>query len=60
MGKVMVVDDAAAVLKVIVRQFVRDGEELAGVAAAPAWSLEGAMSNAVPSFLAGLRSFGSL
>lgn len=46
-------------LLMMVRQFVRDGDELAGVAAAPAWSLEGAVSHAVPSFLAGLRSFGS-
>jgi hypothetical protein len=43
----------------MVRQFVRDGDELAGMTAVPAWSLEGAMSHAVPSFLASLRSVGS-
>lgn len=67
MGKVMVLDDAAAVLKVMateelltmVRQFVRDGDDLAGMTAVPAWSLEGGMSHAVPSLLAGLRSVGS-
>lgn len=46
-------------LLTMVRQFVPDGEEWAGVGAAPAWSVEGAMSEAVPSFFVGLRSSGS-
>jgi hypothetical protein len=89
MGKVMVVDDAAVVLKVMedilesdwamaksqgvadylpkpfsteelltmVRRFVPD-EEWAYVGAAPARSVKGAMSEAVPSFFFGFRPFG--
>jgi CheY-like chemotaxis protein len=44
-------------LLAMVRQFVPD-EELAHVGAAPTWSVKGAISEAVPSFLVGPRPFG--
>jgi twitching motility two-component system response regulator PilH len=46
-------------LLTMVRQFVPDGEEYAGVGAAPACSVTSARSEMVPSFFVGLRSLGS-
>jgi DNA-binding response OmpR family regulator len=46
-------------LLTMVRQFIPDGEEYAGVGAAPACSVTSARSEMVPSFFVGLRSLGS-